>query len=49
RPDLYLSYGVGVFTPVNTITMRYQIRPRLYLEAVSALENAIDLFYNFRF
>jgi translocation and assembly module TamB len=48
-PDLFLSYGVGVFTPVNTVTMRYQIRPRLYLEAVSSLENAIDLFYNFRF
>lgn len=48
-PDLYLSYGVGVFTPVNSITMRYQIRPRLYLEAISSIENAIDLFYNFRF
>jgi translocation and assembly module TamB len=48
-PDLFLSYGVGVFTPVNTVTMRYQVRPRLYLEAVSSLENAIDLFYNFRF
>lgn len=48
-PDLFLSYGVGVFTPVNTVTMRYQIKPRLYLEAVSSLENAIDLFYNFRF
>lgn len=48
-PDLYLSYGVGVFTPVNTITMRYQVRPRLYLEAISSIENAIDLFYNFRF
>lgn len=48
-PSLYLSYGVGVFTPVNTITLRYQIRPRLYLEALSSLENAIDLFYNLRF
>lgn len=48
-PDIFLSYGVGVFTPVNTITLRYQIRPRLYLEAASSLENALDLFYNFRF
>ncbi|MDP2226147.1 MAG: translocation/assembly module TamB domain-containing protein, partial [Moraxellaceae bacterium] len=40
-PDLFLSYGVGVFTPVNTITLRYQIRPRLYLEALSSIENAI--------
>lgn len=48
-PDIFLSYGVGVFTPVNTITLRYQVRPRLYLEAASSLENALDLFYNFRF
>jgi len=48
-PDLYLSYGVGVFTPVNKATLRYQLRPKLYLEAVSSLENALDLFYNFRF
>ncbi|MFN3586193.1 MAG: translocation/assembly module TamB domain-containing protein, partial [Moraxellaceae bacterium] len=48
-PSLFLSYGVGVFTPVNTITLRYQIRPRLYLEALSSLENAVDLYYNLRF
>jgi translocation and assembly module TamB len=48
-PRLYLRYGVGVFTPVNTATVRYKINASLYLEAVSSLENAIDLFYNFRF
>lgn len=48
-PKLYLRYGVGVFTPVNTATIRYKISSSLYLEAVSSLENAIDLFYNFRF
>lgn len=48
-PRLYLRYGVGIFTPVNTTTVRYRISPRLYLEAVSSLESAIDLFYNLRF
>lgn len=48
-PKLYLRYGVGIFTPVNTTTLRYKINSRLYLEAVSSLESAIDLFYNFRF
>lgn len=48
-PKLYLRYGVGIFTPVNSATLRYQINSRLYLEAVSSLENAIDLFYNLRF
>lgn len=48
-PRLYLRYGVGIFTPVNTATIRYKISAKLYLEAVSSLENAIDLFYNLRF
>ena len=48
-PKLYLRYGVGIFTPVNSATLRYKINSRLYLEAVSSLENAIDLFYNWRF
>ncbi|MDI1302852.1 MAG: translocation/assembly module TamB domain-containing protein [bacterium] len=48
-PRLYLRYGVGIFTPVNTATIRYKISAKLYLEAVSSLENAIDLFYNWRF
>lgn len=48
-PKLYLRYGMGIFTPVNTATIRYKINSRLYLEAVSSLESAIDLFYNLRF
>jgi translocation and assembly module TamB len=49
NPKLYLSYGVGVFTPVNTVKVRYNITPRLYLQAVSTIENAIDIYYNFKF
>ena len=48
-PDLFIRYGVGVFTPVNKLTLRYQMNRRLYLEASSSLERAIDLFYNWRF
>lgn len=48
-PDLYIRYGVGVFTPVNKLTLRYQINRRLYLEASQDLERAIDLFYNWKF
>ena len=48
-PDLYLRYGMGVFTPVNKLTLRYQINRRLYVEASSALEKAIELCYNWRF
>ena len=48
-PDLYIRYGVGVFTPVNKLTLRYQINKRLYLEASQSLEKAIDVFYHWRF
>lgn len=48
-PDLYIRYGVGVFTPVNKLTLRYQMNQRLYLEASQSLERAIDMFYNWRF
>lgn len=48
-PDLYIRYGVGVFTPVNKLTLRYQMNQRLYLEASQSLEKAIDLFYHWRF
>ncbi len=46
-PNLMLRYGVGVFEPENTLTLRYYLRPRLYLEAVSGAEGALDLFYSF--
>ncbi|WP_296279404.1 translocation/assembly module TamB domain-containing protein [uncultured Acinetobacter sp.] len=48
-PDLYIRYGVGVFTPVNKLTLRYQMNKRLYLEASQSLEKAIDLFYHWRY
>ncbi len=48
-PDLYLRYGVGIFTPVNKLTLRYQVNRRLYMEASSSLERAVDLFYNWKF
>src|SRR5690606_20085428 len=34
-PRLFADYGIGVSSPVNTFTLRYQLRPRLFLEAVN--------------
>jgi len=48
-PDLYIRYGVGVFTPVNKLTLRYQMTQRFYMEASSSLDRAIDFFYNWQF
>jgi len=48
-PRLQLSYGMGVFTPISRVMMRYQLTGRLFLEAVSSAENSLDLFYTFSF
>lgn len=48
-PGVQVSYGVGVFSPISEITLRYEILPKLVLEAVSSLQSAIDLLYEFEF
>ena len=48
-PGVQVGYGVGVFTPVTEITLRYQLLPKLILEAVSSLDSAVDLLYEFEF
>ena len=42
---LSLRYGVGVFDPVNTFALRYELSKKLYLEAASGLASSLDLFY----
>lgn len=48
-PDLLVRYGIGVFEPVNTLTLRYRISKSFFVEAVSGLESALDFFYEFEF
>lgn len=43
---LYLSYGVGLYEPINVITARFYLKTRLWLEVVSRLENSVDLYYS---
>ena len=33
--DLKVSYGVGIFSPIAELTLRYRLIQNLYLEAVS--------------
>lgn len=42
---LSLRYGIGVFEPVNTFALRYELGKKLYLEAASGLASSLDLFY----
>lgn len=48
-PGLQVKYGVGIFDSLATLTLRYRLMPKLYLEAVSGLDQALDLIYQFEF
>jgi autotransporter translocation and assembly factor TamB len=44
---LYLSYGIGIYEPINVLTARFYFNTRLWLEVVSGIENSVDLYYSF--
>ncbi|UTM56992.1 translocation/assembly module TamB [Photobacterium sp. CCB-ST2H9] len=48
-PGLQVKYGVGIFNPIGEFTIRYKLLQDLYVEAVSGLESAVDLLYQFEF
>ncbi|WP_165310172.1 autotransporter assembly complex protein TamB [Vibrio ziniensis] len=47
RPGLQVKYGVGIFNSVGEFTIRYRLMTDLYVEAVSGLDSAVDLLYQF--
>ncbi|WP_257293799.1 translocation/assembly module TamB domain-containing protein [Endozoicomonas sp. YOMI1] len=47
-PGLRVQYGAGVFNSIAEVKVRYELMPRLYLQAISGLAQAIDLFYQFK-
>ncbi|WP_192458831.1 translocation/assembly module TamB domain-containing protein [Musicola keenii] len=48
-PGLQVKYGVGLFDSLATLTLRYRLMPKLYLEAVSGVSQALDVLYQFEF
>ncbi len=48
-PGLQVKYGVGIFDSLATLTLRYRLMPKLYVEAVSGIDQALDLLYQFEF
>jgi translocation and assembly module TamB len=44
-PRLYVSYGIGLFEPTNTVRVRYQLGSKWSVEAESGQENAADFKY----
>lgn len=45
--DLRVSYGVGIFSPIAELTLRYTLWRNLYVQAVSGAAQAVDLMYIF--
>ncbi|MCG7491502.1 translocation/assembly module TamB [Vibrio sp. Of14-4] len=48
-PGLQVKYGVGIFDSVGEFTVRYRLMQDLYVEAISGLDSAVELLYQFEF
>ncbi|MGC6247839.1 translocation/assembly module TamB domain-containing protein [Bisgaard Taxon 45] len=48
-PRLQVKYGVGLFDGLAEFTVRYRLIPKLYLQSVSGVTQAVDLLYQFEF
>ncbi len=46
-PGLRLQYGAGVFSSIGELKARYELLPKLYLQFVTGLDQAVDIFYRF--
>ena len=44
-PDLYVSYGIGLFDAINTFNMRYSLTDKLAVQAESGSGSSADLIY----
>ena len=43
---IYMSYGVGLYEPVNTLTVPLDIIRNLWAEVVSSIHSSMDLYYS---
>ena len=43
---IYMSYGVGLYEPVNTLTVRLDLLRNLWMEIVSSIQSSSDLYYS---
>jgi len=48
-PNLLVRYGVNMFQPQNTLSLRYYLNPQLYLEAVTGADSTVDVIYSFNY
>ncbi len=48
-PDLQVKYAMNIFDSLSTLTLRYRLMPKLFVEASSGVNQTIDVLYNFEF
>ena len=48
-PGVQLRYGMGTFGSTPEVAIRYELIPKLYIEAIRGVSNAIDIYYQFSF
>lgn len=48
-PRLQVKYSVGLFDGLAEFTVRYRLLPKLYVQSVSGITQAVDLLYQFEF
>ncbi len=46
-PGVQVRYGVSLFQSMTDVALRYEVLPKLYVEAVSGLAQALDVYYEF--
>ena len=48
-PGLQVKYAMGIFDSVATLTLRYRLLARLFVEASSGAAQSLDVLYTFEF
>ncbi|MFT5809083.1 MAG: translocation and assembly module TamB [Moritella dasanensis] len=46
-PGVQIRYGIGIFSELSEVIVRYEIIPKLYIELMSGVDSAVDVYYKF--
>lgn len=46
-PGVQIRYGIGLFSALSEVVVRYEVIPKLYIELVTGVDNAVDVYYKF--
>ena len=46
-PGVQIRYGIGLFSALSEVAIRYEFLPQLYIEVITGIESAVDLYYKF--